>query len=82
MPLRQFLLVKQGKNIGYAYRSRSIEAIRLYRKLEQELVTSHGIKDDFHGVHNLQPGTIQNADFLQSANICEGFDINLSAASS
>lgn len=82
MPIRQFLLIKLGKDVGYAYRARAVEAIHLYRKLEQELVTRYGFKDDTSNVHNLRPGTVQNVDFLQYEGICEKFGNNLFAASS
>ena len=82
MPLRAFLLYKQGRYHGHAYEARAVEAIRLYRKLEQELVTRYGFKDDVHGVHNLQSGIVQNVDFSQYEGICEKFGNSLIAASS
>ena len=82
MPISQFLLTKQGKDVGYAYRARSVEAIRLYRKLEQDLVTKYGFKDDVHNLPTLQPGTVQNDDFIQDEGICERFGVIQFAASS
>ena len=74
MPIRQSLLIRQGKDIGYAYRARSVEAIRLYVKLERELVTKYVFKDNVHDVHNFQPDTVQNVNIK---GIYEGFGINL-----
>ena len=82
MSIRQYLLSRQGKNVGYAYRARSVEALRLHRKLEQELVIRYGFKDDTSNVHNLRPGPVQNVDFLQYEGIREKFGNNLFAASS
>ena len=65
MPIRQqlFLLVKLGKNVGYAYRARAVEAIRLYRTLEQQQVlVARSTKDKNDVVHNNknQLGTVQH----------------------
>jgi hypothetical protein len=39
MPIRPFLLLARlAKGVGYGYRARSVEAIRLSKALEQELV--------------------------------------------
>ena len=80
MPIRQFLLFKQGKELGHEYRARSVEAIRLCRDLEKGLVTQYGTMD--HGVYNLQPGTIQTVDYLRSENIRERYGTSIFAASS
>jgi len=93
--IRQLLpLVKLGKNICYAYRARSVEAIRLCEKLEQDLdsdsdsdsdsVARYGTKDD--GVHNHNPSrTVQdvdvnvNFDVWQQGNAHERFGSVISA---
>ena len=56
MPIRDYLLVKQGKELGYWYRARSVEAIHICWKLEQDLVT----RGD--GIYDLQPGTTQESE--------------------
>jgi len=82
MPIRQlFRLVKLGKNICYAYRARSVEAIHLYKKLAQDLVPRCGpTKDDVRDMHRFQPETGQNDDFLQSKNTHEKFSNIISTA--
>lgn len=79
MPIRPFLLAKQAKGVGYPYRARSVEAIRLCRNLEQELVTRYG---SFEGGVHRQPRTVQNIGFPQAEDIYETFGINHFAASS
>jgi hypothetical protein len=79
MPIRQFLLLKLSKNLGYAYRARSVEAIRLCRNLEQDLLATYGTVG-VHNVHTLQPATVQSAKFLQSENIRERLGISTFAA--
>ena len=59
MPIRQFLLIKQGKELGCWYRARSVQAIHICWKLEQELVTKG---DGVHNVHILQPGISQQPE--------------------
>jgi len=67
MPNRRlFFLVKLGKNICYAYRARSVEAIRLFKRMERDLVARYGTKDDVHVNH--RPGTVQGVDFWQPEN--------------
>lgn len=61
-----FLLVKLGKNICYAYRARSVEAIRLCKKLEQDPIARYGTKGN-------QPGTIQDVNFWKHEHIHERF---------
>jgi hypothetical protein len=68
MPIRQFLLVNLAKNLGHAYRRRSVEAIRLCRKLEQDLLAKSRV-----GIHTSQPGTIQNVTFIQTDNNLDRF---------
>jgi len=82
MPFLSFLLAKKSKDVGYAYRARSVEAIRLCRTLEQELVTRNEFKGDVHHVPNLRPSTHQNVGLPQPEYIYERFDINHLAASS
>ena len=73
MPIRRLvLLVKLGKNTCYAYRARSVEAIHLCKKLEQDPVARYGTKDNVHDNH--QPGTAQDVDFWKHENIHERFD--------
>jgi hypothetical protein len=74
MPIRQHLLIKLSKSPGNAYRARSVEAIRLCRNLEQDLVARYGTVD-VHNVHTLQPATLQSTNFVQSENIRERFGI-------
>ena len=83
MLLRQFLLVKLGRHLCYAYRARSVEAIRLCRALEQDLVTRYGTstKDYVHDVQRLHhPGSVQSVNFWQSEDIHGRFgDVILSS---
>jgi len=73
MPIhRLFLLVKLGKNVCYAYRARSVEAIYLCKKLEQDPVARYGTKDNVQANH--QPGTVQDVDFWKHESIHERFD--------
>lgn len=83
MPIRPFLLVRQAKRVGYAYRARSVEAIRLCRKMEQDLGARYGgFKDGVHHGPNRQPRTVQNIGFPQPEDNYETFGINHLVASS
>ena len=70
MPIRQLPhLVKLGKNICYAYRARSVEAVHLCKKLEHDLDAGSGTaKDCGRDGQTLQ---FQNVNVLQSENIHE-----------
>ena len=59
MPIRDYLLVKRGKELGYWYRARSVEAIHICWRLEQDLVTR---EDGVYDVHILQSGTTQQSE--------------------
>ena len=78
MPIRQFLLVKQGKELGYGYRARSVEAIHICRKLEQDLVTR---RDGVHDVLIPQPGAIQETGYSRSEDIRQRFETGTFAIS-
>ena len=58
MPISPLLPVRPAKDISCAYQARSVEAIRLCRTLEQELVTRNGLKGNVHDVPNLQPQNV------------------------
>jgi hypothetical protein len=70
MPIRHFLLVKRGKEFGHWYRVRSVEAIRICRRLEEDLVTRG---DRVGDTYILKPNIVRETGYLESEGIREGF---------